>query len=865
MGLLSFLSRKPSGEGQYPPAILKAQAYDATVPALPPIRGTYPVAGNGRSILEQFHKSHPNLASIDPHDTAAPPPLVPRTRRDSIRSDGTGHPSTAASSQLADIRGRSQSAAGTRAQPKVELPPPPKKKFGPYRLPPKVPENLHYAFDTAEFTAPSPAFARTRASSHSGDSGSAKAFVDLLDAHSLIKPGDFYGRVEAAGARNYGEDVADRNLGENGSDLNLSGPQGSRARRTVPSTIDDEYEDDQPRRSRKRHSMGSGLRTKSAHANGARDTFPQRMSSRVPHEPAHPESTSMNESRVASKAEKTARRRSLPSYAVHSSTTDATRGSSNRRRIRVMDPNDFPEALRDRARAAAAQEDHTNSPPAKPNSKTTESPRITRDHVLHAKGKATEDHAQHTRKDYEYRSHHKRNSSEQTIPERDLLIRTRPTQHSSRRKTIGYDMPLSVPKSPSKRHTLQAPGVASHRGVKEEVTQQRSTPQSPRKARDRNMSSRHLGSITDLPNTLHALPTPQPAQASQVKPSSGRPVSQDGPNYHIRNRSIVSLSNKSIMPFGIKDSIPERTSSIRHWSLTSETGGSQSSNPFKPESGHTTNTSLDHAPILSLSKTMNLVPALESRTEPRARSSVKGIGLSSPIRSAAKSHRHKTSKDFNIDDYISSDDSYHLPSRPRGEDERDLLFADAGFGFTGSQLPGLPGMFDIASPKSVSSRSDRPKSLKASRTPYHLVAFSFSNVNELSTGKGPQHTNSQNRVSHFQMPAFSYTDSEDEDGDGIVNSSDEELSFDIPFSRTGAPRRDNPRGAMPWHENDTTRIVEEEDADLDDFSAIIRRRKEEKAKRRASHTSLRRVKGKGRAPDMPRLGLDDLSGYADAE
>jgi hypothetical protein len=43
--------------------------------------------------------------------------------------------------------------------------------------------------------------------------------VDLLDAHSNIKPADFYGRVKATGSRNYGEDVADRNIGENGVDV----------------------------------------------------------------------------------------------------------------------------------------------------------------------------------------------------------------------------------------------------------------------------------------------------------------------------------------------------------------------------------------------------------------------------------------------------------------------------------------------------------------------------------------------------------------------------------------------------------------------------------------------------------------------
>lgn len=44
-------------------------------------------------------------------------------------------------------------------------------------------------------------------------------FVDILDAQSEIKPSSFRSRIRAAGARDYGEDVADRNIGVNGVDL----------------------------------------------------------------------------------------------------------------------------------------------------------------------------------------------------------------------------------------------------------------------------------------------------------------------------------------------------------------------------------------------------------------------------------------------------------------------------------------------------------------------------------------------------------------------------------------------------------------------------------------------------------------------
>lgn len=52
-----------------------------------------------------------------------------------------------------------------------------------------------------------------------GPSAGANRHVDLLDAQSEIKPYDFKSRVLATGTRDYGEDVAERNLGQNAADL----------------------------------------------------------------------------------------------------------------------------------------------------------------------------------------------------------------------------------------------------------------------------------------------------------------------------------------------------------------------------------------------------------------------------------------------------------------------------------------------------------------------------------------------------------------------------------------------------------------------------------------------------------------------
>ncbi len=65
-------------------------------------------------------------------------------------------------------------------------------------------------------------FTRGHSRSNSIRSDGGKGFKDLLDAQSEIKPSDFKTRVKAAGVRDYGEDVAERNLGENGFNLDSS-------------------------------------------------------------------------------------------------------------------------------------------------------------------------------------------------------------------------------------------------------------------------------------------------------------------------------------------------------------------------------------------------------------------------------------------------------------------------------------------------------------------------------------------------------------------------------------------------------------------------------------------------------------------
>ncbi|KAH7146309.1 hypothetical protein EDB81DRAFT_883728 [Dactylonectria macrodidyma] len=205
MGFLSFLSRKSSGD-RASGRLIKTQAYDSTTAAHPPVRGTYPVTGNGPNVLDKLQqaakkRSTPQLGSIIPSgsdtfpDFAAPSPLIPRFRDSSI-----GRPTSAPYSPRLSIRSRSVG----RASPVMIL----------------RPDNDSIQEELTPPVPPIPPKHRRRRSSLGSN-----RFIDILDAQGEFKPSNFRSRVEAAGAREFGEDVADRNMGINSSDLSSQAVQ----------------------------------------------------------------------------------------------------------------------------------------------------------------------------------------------------------------------------------------------------------------------------------------------------------------------------------------------------------------------------------------------------------------------------------------------------------------------------------------------------------------------------------------------------------------------------------------------------------------------------------------------------------------
>ncbi|KAL2023067.1 hypothetical protein VTK56DRAFT_3977 [Thermocarpiscus australiensis] len=224
MGLFSFLSRS-SGDRSKAGLSSKPGDRSSTVVRLPPARGGFdfqtvtweaeessdsrelcPGTGNG-----------PAPDDSSPDDQAAPAPEVPRYREEDIE-----RPSTASTGAVSPSRPRKNGL--TRPRPL---------SLRPIRLGPVAP-GLRPFSRSSEYTGTTSGVSRCASQlsfASSARTCGSRGFKDILDAQSEIRPTEFRARVRAAGARDYGEDVADRNMGENGVDLQSAHVQAFYARK----------------------------------------------------------------------------------------------------------------------------------------------------------------------------------------------------------------------------------------------------------------------------------------------------------------------------------------------------------------------------------------------------------------------------------------------------------------------------------------------------------------------------------------------------------------------------------------------------------------------------------------------------------
>lgn len=827
-------------------------------------------------------------------DSSSPAPSVPR-----IRDENGDRPRTAPSQ---DSRGRLDSSRGLsnsfRSEPSTRTLESPV-NGPPYRLPPKNTEEdrpkLPYRLPSKEhehhvFAKPPPLFHERSASIRSGDSGGTKGFVDLLDAQSTISRINFHQRLEAAGGRIYGEDVADRNIRENG--FNLDNPvirafyeKPSRAAPQSPSPDTEGSGAELRARAKKRHSIGATLRTKSLTSSNI-GLFPERTSSVVPSIP--PEyRTSQTKKSEDSKSNKASRRKSMPSYVASFSPNDRSRSSSTASQQHRRDPdaNSFPAELQDRGKHMASVQIADE--------KSIKSYGSNRRSVLvknHRDSCVLSELNSGDEADFGV-------ARRISVVYPQVVDGSRPkSTHSSGRDTASHNIISISGQSPSKRISILS--VQSPLQLNPPDTSQ---PGSRNPILEPGRSKRDLGSTSDLHDTIsHAsaqlqakhspcqcflvfmLPLPlrcgirtNPLTIG-VGSSHRHQTSNDSSSLHGKSRtlSLASSSGLGARKLDIDESIPERTSSIRQWSMDSTTAtlSSLSSNPFRPHSRHTANTSVDLMPYIKGTNSSRETfgsAAYHTASENYSQPSV-------PVLSPMSPHSgFGPGTNFNIDDELSSDDDGFSPRHPRGEGEEDLIFNPSGYGFDAGELPGLPNPLDLAGslekPRfTISSRSSRC-SLRGHQAFGATIPDYDSDFLSLPTSPiARSWAGSRNYDSRLQTPTsnFGHVGLSDDHGHAYGSEGEEtedELSFDIPFRRGNTPSRQPPQPTR-WAGSQSD-VIEEEDLNKMVFETAAKLRREVKKLNRMSGATVRRRRESfnNRGMEAARSTRPNMSAGSDAD
>jgi len=426
MGFMSLFSRKGRLDRQQGGRSPKSQPYDSTVASQPPTRGrhalqlvsswavpltrpgAFPVAGNGPNMIQSLSRSTRFTQSQHSlSDASAPSPTVLRFKDEDLGFDRPRTAPDRARGQRADPgMDRSQKRTSMKASPLSYRPPVRGDSF--VAAPQAASTAAVTRLATQATLKPLPATPR-RPFSHIPHAHSrtfslrsevGKGFVDLLDAQSEITPTDFRSRVQATGARDYGEDVAERNLGQNGVDLQSSQVQAFYAVDAPAQVVEPPRTPlgasragprrlDLPTSGPPESGLAKPLNSPHAFA------FPQRASSAVPGPPrtSAPQNTLANTSRpVTGPTSRALKRQSLNTYlyspelGVMNSPQFKTRPMSFHRGGRSVDQRLHISATRANQHAPGwdtnSPDTDSMSPPVVHSAKQVPSPRAARDRAL---------------------------------------------------------------------------------------------------------------------------------------------------------------------------------------------------------------------------------------------------------------------------------------------------------------------------------------------------------------------------------------------------------------------------------------------------------------------------------------------------
>ncbi|CAH0055374.1 unnamed protein product [Clonostachys solani] len=776
MGLFKFLSKKGSiDELSRQQATTKGQAYDSTTIAPPPIRGTLPVRGNGPTNIQNLKQAARDRAQAQ-NDAG-----LDTTIR--LRSRSVGRPNTApdappcpSSQQRPKSSGKSSARKRdpTRAQPFLinKRPGPPyligltspqgdsaqvqddnASTKGRGQMPPPVPPiSAHFkqsSISTASWTVASDtASIKTgMASTSNSVAKPPNGHIDILDAQGALKPSDFKSRVKAAGARDYGEDVAERNLGVNGVDLTSPAVQAFYALtggaqlayksdgsaidvfgnkyaagsipihfQRAPRLVFDEQYDSEPALSYPHHK-----------AKSKGDSYPKRTTSleprfasllRNPGEAVGPRDTSYAASEAA-----------LRRKSVHGSALSPPSYSQPMARPLSMHSAIMPDHYIDAATIPDIPRSRPNTgssagqtPTKLKNGRSRDSSALSKEHYF----VKTSNSSRFQRDDESVASSTIYDGEETETDDAEPFQHPRPQSPQRRGRDdqrepsydeIGIatsdDFLSPVPPAPPARNPNRNSGLwVDH---VRQLQQQNHQVESDAHNQRNQKNTSPVGQI----------------RSEQSQPSTSRPSSSSS---RTRNRSVGASSSHAgrVCLDDITEHIPNRSSSLSVSSVTPTVASSnQSSNPFpRPQSRHTANTSVDLAysipvkpPVLDYSHALN---GKNSRnTFGSIHGSRENVAATSPIYDNEDGYLTSTTDGSDIESYIKK-------RTRKNRDGEGLLFNESGYGGA------LPGLFDsptgifssLPAPSSLPSTQYRPRSsgLRHSKAPISRPFTSHSRV-----------------------------------------------------------------------------------------------------------------------------------------
>ncbi|KAK0637327.1 hypothetical protein B0T17DRAFT_521375 [Bombardia bombarda] len=849
MGLLSFFSKRSNNKGSKTNGTsLKSHEYSSSTDE---VRPTQEPLSRPRQKFSQTQLSLDTTSGSD--DAPAPAPAVPRYRDETAERPRTAPNGTQSSTIWVN--------AGPRLRKTIPRGPPPV-SFRMLKGGSVASETRPGSRGTESTTTDLPrvVHVHSRSNSMRSDSGG-KGFKDILDAQSEINPADFKTRVKAAGARDYGEDVAERNIGENGFQLESPQVQAFYAQySTLPRSGGSGNLPIQ--RALKTSASATGVRTIALNSSPP-FSFPKKP---APYDP-YPIPAALNRPK---------RRQSLSTYMPAGS--DKGGGSSPDDDDSSVyqnggSPDAEPKAPAPEIRKTTIRPSSPRPviappvilvPPMMSHDQPTRSSKFPRDSVLVAKQRAGTP------------------LSDKATTDTPLAERTFSFQ-SSRHSQRG-SVTSSAIGSPRKRHSLHtlqssiSSSIASRetiidatpltypRGKPRRITVQHAVDEAPAESPTKTTAVYLRGAFSQA-NLANLVPSPfikALSTSSEVHKSSLE-----------KQRGAKSLTLTSIQAINSAVEIPENsptgTHSLRAWSTSSATvtTSDASSNSFqRPQSNHTANTSVDLS---------NASPSLKASYH-GSQDSGKAVYTNTP--------KSCKSSSFNMDDYLSSDDdSFTASPRPNGGSEEGLLFSDNGYGAHGLQLPGL---FDSLTPASRPVSQDLLQRCRSSPT--------------LSPGRGRSITyngDSFGRAAGRRLATdFDNCCSDtgcEEGGDDEYDNDDEDSLYDIPDGRrhhyrryyeedgvvnksTSSPLLRGAVGATPRNTRSLSalqmslnsinyaslwrpsvsyadEVIEEEREGKVDVAAAVKLRKEVKARKRAA-AAVSAAEGRKRG-DGARLAHDD--------